>query len=127
MTNNPVLIHLADFAGGPFAVSPEDGQRLSERIAPLLAANTPVTLSFAGIETLSGAFLAASIGPFCADFSEAELVRLLTVRDISADDQTSVNLSMNNARRYYANRDAYDAAWAAEMGEDCLLQEATKP
>ena len=34
---------------------------------------------------------------------------------------------MKNARRYYANRDAYDAAWAAEMGEDCLLKEATTP
>jgi hypothetical protein len=111
-----ILLRVADFTGGPFAVSAEDGQRLREKIAPELAAGLPVALSFAGIEVLSGAFLAASIGPFCADFSEADLARLLTVHDISARDQASVPLCMKNARRYYANRDAYDAAWAEEMG-----------
>ena len=116
MTNVPVIIRLTDFTGGPFAVSAEDGQRLGERIAPLLAADSPVALSFAGIEILSGAFLAASVSPFCAEFSEAELARLLTVRDISADDLLSVHLCMKNARRYYANRASYDAAWAEEMG-----------
>jgi hypothetical protein len=123
----PVTITVLDFTGCPFAVSAEDGQRLHERIAPLLAADAPVALSFAGIDVLSGAFLAASTGPFCADYSEVDLARLLTVCDISVPDRTSVELCMSNARRYYANRDAYDAAWAAEMGEDCLLQEATKP
>jgi len=117
MTNNPVLIHLADFAGSPFAVSAEDGQRLCERIAPLLAAGTPIALSFAGIEVLSGAFLAASIGPFCADYSEAELASLLMICDISARDQEMVQLSLVNARKYYANREAYDAAWAEEMDD----------
>ena len=112
MTNIPVLMHVADFAGGPFAVSVEDGQRLNESIAPLLAANTPVALSFAMIETLSGAFLAASVGPFCADYSEAELAGLLTVRDISSRNQEMVQLSLVNAWKYYANRVAYDAAWA---------------
>lgn len=125
--NNPVGIHVSAFVGGPFAVAAEDGQMLYKRIAPRLRAGAPVALSFAGIEVLGGAFLAASIGAFCANFSETELTRLLTVRDISAHDQASLNLCMKNARRYYANRDDYDAAWVAETGEDCLLQEATKP
>jgi len=112
----PVAIRVADYTGGPFAVSVADGQRLCERIAPLLQTGTQVALSFAGIEILSGAFLAASVSPFCAEFSEAELARLLTVRDISADDLLSVHLCMKNARRYYANRASYDAAWAEEMG-----------
>lgn len=124
--NAPVPIQIADFTGGPFAVSVEDGQRLCEKIAPLPAAGAPVALSLAGIEVLTGAFLAAAVGPFSADFSDAELARLLTFCDIPADDQSSVNLCMKNARRYYANRGAYDAAWAAEMGKDCFQQEATK-
>lgn len=33
-----VTIRVAEFAGGPFAVSAEDGQRLYERISPLLPA-----------------------------------------------------------------------------------------
>ena len=111
-----VSMRVTDFTGGPFSVSAEDGQMLHKRIAPLLRAGTTVALSFAGIEILSGAFLAASVSPFCAEFSEAELARLLTVRDISVDDLLVVHLCMKNARRYYANRAAYDAAWAEEMG-----------
>lgn len=115
----PVTIRVLDFTGCPFAVSSEDGQRLHERIAHLLAADAPVALSFAGIDVLSGAFLAASIGPFCADYSEAELARLLTVRNISLSDREMVKPNKANARRYYANRAAYDAAWREELGDDC--------
>jgi hypothetical protein len=125
--SDSVLIRVADFTGGPFAVSAEDGQRLCARIAPLLNADAPVALSFAEIEVLSGAFLAASVGPFCADFSEADLGRLLTVRDISADDRQSVHLCMKNAGRYYANRAAYDAAWAEEMGAAPPCTARTEP
>ncbi len=111
-------ISIADFTGGPFAVSAEDGHRIHERLFPLLAANEPAALSFAGIEILTGAFLASAIGPFCANYSEAELARLLTVRDISLGDREMVKLSLMNARRYYANPAAFDTAWAAEMGKD---------
>jgi hypothetical protein len=112
----PVTVNVRDITGCPFAVSAEDGQRLHERIAPLLAAADSVALSFAGIDVLSGAFLAASISPFCADHSEVDLDRLLTVRDISANNRETVKRIFVNVRRYYANPAAYDAAWAEEMG-----------
>jgi len=115
MRTAPVVIHVADFTGGPFAVSAGDGRMLHDQTAPPFRASAPAVLSFAGIQIPSGAFLAASIGPFCADFSEADLARLLTVRDISPDDWLSAHLCMKNARRYYANRAACDAAWREEL------------
>lgn len=114
----PVAIRVAEFAGGPFAVSAEDGQRLCERIAPLLRASTPVALSFAWIEAVTGAFLNAGLGPLCSDFPEDRLGVLLTLRDISADDRATVERSMRNARAYYANPVAYDAAWREELGDN---------
>ena len=117
----PVAIRVADYTGGPFAVSVADGQRLCERIAPLLQAGTQVALSFAGIETVIGAFLSAAIGPLCADFPEAKLGDLLTLRDISADDRATVERSIRNARLYYANRAAYDAAWNEELGDEAPM------
>lgn len=113
-----VTIRVAEFAGGPFAVSAEDGQRLYERIAPLLREGTPVALSFAGIEIVIGAFLNSAVGPLCADFAEDRLGVLLTLRDISADDRATVERSMRNARAYYANPAAYDAAWREELGDN---------
>ncbi len=117
----PVAISVLEFTGCPFAVSAEDGQRLHERIAPLLAADAPVALFFAGIEVVIGSFLSAAIGPFCADFPEARLGTLLTLRDISPDDRATVDRSIRNARAYYANRAAYDAAWNEELGDEAPL------
>jgi len=113
-----VVIRVAEFAGGPFAVSAEDGQRLCVHIAALLRAGTPVALSFAEIEVLIGAFLSAALGTLCADFPEDTLGCLLTLRDISADDRAAAARSMRNARVYYANPKAFDDAWREEMGDD---------
>ena len=127
MTNAPILIRVADVTGGPFAVSAVDAQRLYERIAPLLRAGTPVALSFAGIEVLIGAFVRAALGALCADFPVVRLEELLSLRDITPDDRDVVERAMRNARAYYASPAAYDAAWAAEMGEAEAVQEATLP
>ena len=117
--NNPITIRVCDFTGGPYAVSAEDGQRLRDQIAPLLRAGTPVALSIAGIDTLMGAFLNAALEPLCADLSEARFGALLMLRDISQDDRAMVERSMRNARVYYANPAAYNAAWREELGADC--------
>jgi hypothetical protein len=123
----PVCVRVADFAGGPFAVSAEDGQRLCQRIMPLLHVGTPVALSFAGIEAVIGAFLNAALGPLCTDFPEDRLGDLLTLWNISVDDLAVVERSLHNTRVYYANRAACEAAWAAELGEDEAVQEVTQP
>jgi hypothetical protein len=123
----PIVIRVVDFAGGPFAVSVEDGERLCGRIAPMLRAGIPVTLSFAGIEVCVGAFLSAVVWPLCAKFSMERLAALLNLRDVTPDDRAAGEGAMRNARAYHANPAAYDAAWAAEMGEEEAVQEATLP
>ena len=123
----PVAIRVADYTGGPFAVSVADGQRLCERIAPLLRAGKPVLLSFAEIEVLIGAFVTAALGPLCADFPVGQLEDLLSLRDITPDGRCAVEHAMRNARAYYANPVAYDAAWAEEMGEEAVVQEVNEP
>lgn len=114
----PVTVRVVDFTGCPFAVSAEDGNRLHDRIAPMLHAGTPIALSFAGIETVIAAFLSAAIGPLCAEFTDEQMERLLTVHDLSPDNRATLERSVQSARRYYAHRAAYDAAWAKEMGVD---------
>lgn len=110
-----VTINVRDFTGCPFAVAAEDGNQLHDQIFPLVRAGTPVALSFAGIETVIAAFLGAAIGRLFATLSDEELGRLLTIRDISLDDLAAVDRTVRNARRYRANRAAYDSAWAEEF------------
>jgi hypothetical protein len=123
----PVAIRVADYTDGPFAVSVADGERLRERVAPLLRAGTPVVLFFTGIEVLIGAFVRAALGPLCADFPVGQIEDLLNLRDITSDGRCAVERAMRNARAYYANPAAYDAAWAEEMGEEAVLQEVNEP
>ena len=125
--NGELNIRVADFAGGPFAVSAADGDALLAQVRPLLRARVPVVLSFAGVEALTGAFLSAGLGPLVTEFTDADLGELLTLQHISADHRAAVNRSLRNARAYYANRAAYDAAWAEEMGEGIPLQETIEP
>lgn len=119
--NEAITIQVRDFTGCPFAVSAEDGLRLHDQIAPLLRAGTPVALSFAGIDAVIGAFLSAALGQLCADIPEPRLGALLTFRDIPADDRATVERSMRNARRYYANPAAYDAAWKEELEDTATI------
>ena len=48
---NRIIINVADIVGGPYAVAVEDGQRVYEKITPLLRKGQKVTLSFEGIKT----------------------------------------------------------------------------
>ena len=58
----PATVRVHDIVGGPLCVSTEDGQRLHDKILPLLEAGTPLVLSFERIDTLISAFLNAAIG-----------------------------------------------------------------
>jgi len=90
---DPITIQVRDFTGCRFAVSAEGGNRLHDRIAPLLCAGTPVALSFAGIETVIAAFLGAAIGRLCTRFGNRELGNLLTFRDLSPDNRAMAERS----------------------------------
>lgn len=122
-----VSMRVTDFTGGPFAVSTTDGEMLNSRIAPLIAAGRCVSVSFAGVKVLMGAFLNAAFGALCGSFSDDAIRSLLTVGDLPPDGSATVDRTIQNARRYYTNRAAYDAAWAEEMGEDRSQQEGETP
>jgi len=122
-----ISIRATDITGGPFAVSATDGQTRYAQIAPVLAVGIRVSVSFAGVEVLLGAFLNASLGALCESLSDDTVRNLIAVGGLSPDGCASIDRSIQNARTYYAHRAAYDAAWAGEMGEDRSQQEATAP
>ena len=41
----PITVRVYDIVGGPFCVAAGDGQRLHDKIAPLLRAGQPIMLS----------------------------------------------------------------------------------
>ena len=110
-----VIVRVFDIVGGPLCVSAKDGQRVYDKIVPLLREGTMVALSFEQVEILISAFLNAAVGQLYDEFSEDRIRELLSVRDMGADDLTILKLVIDNAKKYFSNQ-AFDELWREEMG-----------
>lgn len=114
-----VKLRIFDIVGGPVWVSTDDGEKVFEKVTAAFAAGRPVELSFAGRENLITAFLNAAIGQlYGGDYEESFLTDNLTYSDISDDDRAMLERAVENARRYFANREGYDKAWGGVVDED---------
>lgn len=107
-----ITLKIFDIVGGPVWVSTEDGQKVFDKIAAAFQAGRTVELSFAHRENLITAFLNAAIGQlYGGQYDNAFLETHLAFTDITDDDRAMVERAIANAKRYFANRPAYDKAW----------------
>lgn len=114
-----VKLKIFDIVGGPVWVSTDDGQKVFEKITAAFKANRAVELSFANRGNLITAFLNAAIGQlYGGDYDESFLKDHLVFSDISEDDSAMVERAIQNAKRYFANREGYDKAWGGVVDED---------
>ncbi len=112
-------LRIYDIVGGPIWVSADDGQRVFAKIVTAFEAGRAVELSFANRETIITAFLNAAIGQlYSGQYDESFLKANLNFSDLSPDDRAMVERAIDNARRYFANRAAYDQAWGEAADED---------
>jgi ligand-binding sensor domain-containing protein len=114
-----VTLKIFDIAGGPVWVSTEDGQKVFDKITAAFNASRSVDLSFANRENLITAFLNAAIGQlYSGEYDETFLKEHLAFSDITDDDRVMLERAIENAKRYFANRQAYDRAWEEVIDED---------
>lgn len=107
-----ITLKIFDIVGGPIWVSTDDGQKVFDKIVAAFKAGRAVDLSFANRENMITAFLNAAIGQlYGGQYDEAFLKEHLAFRDISDDDRAMLERAVANAKRYFANRQAYDRAW----------------
>lgn len=116
--SEPIIVRVFDIVGGPLGVSAEDGQRVHDKIAPLLRDGQKVVLSFEQVETLISAFLNAAIGQLYGEFPEERIRELLSVRDLDADDAAVLKRVVENAKAYFKAPKKFDQAWKEEVGDE---------
>jgi hypothetical protein len=102
---------------GPFAVATEDGQKIYEAILPYLKKEERVFVDFTGITTIIGAFASAAFGQLHEIFPEQSLNKLLVFSNFNEEGLECIYRGMENSKRYYQRKEAYDRAWTEEMGE----------
>lgn len=115
---NPVIVRIFDIVGGPLCVSADDGQRVHDKIVPLLRDGKKVVLSFEQVETLISAFLNAAIGQLYGEFPEERIRELLSVRDMDEEDQAILKRVVDNAKTYFKAPKEFDQAWKDEVGDE---------
>lgn len=112
-------VRIADVTGSPIWVSTTDGQRVYDAISIPLREGRIVKLSFAEKEMMITAFLNAAIGQlYNGQIAEDVIRQNLQFVDLDADDQSMVERTIANAKRYFANPPAFDQAWTEEVGHD---------
>lgn len=117
VTNKEIVVSVFDVIGTSLAVSSDDGQKVFDKVAPLLRQGQKVWLSFDRIETIISAFLNASIGQLYGEFSEDKIRDLFNVREMSPEDLALLKRVVDNAKLYFKNRKDFDQAWKEEIGE----------
>lgn len=117
-TKNDITVRVFDVVGSPLAVSSDDGQKVHDKVAPLLRERKAVSLSFEKMETVISAFLNAAIGQLYGEFSEDVIRELLNVRDMSPEDLALLKRVVDNAKLYFKNRLQFDEAWREELGRE---------
>jgi hypothetical protein len=114
----PITIRILDVTGNNLAVSAEDGQMVHDKVAVVLREGRGVRLSFQGIDTVISAFLNAAIGQLYGEFSEETIRELLKIEEMAPEDLVLLKRVVDNAKRYFANRQTFDKAWQEEVGDD---------
>ena len=114
----PVTVQVYDMVGGPLCVAVDDGQRVYDKIAPLLHRRVPVVLSFDRVDTMIPAFLNAAVGQLYGEFSYERVDALVAAVELSADDEEIWRHVIDNAKSYYRNPEDFDRAWREELGDE---------
>ena len=116
--NPQITITVSDIIGTPLCISSGDGQRIFDKLAPLIEEGRQVTVSFNGTTTLISLFLNAAIGQLYGKFSEEKINAYLKIAGLADDDLELLKCVIDNAKQYYTNQKGYDDAWSSEGHDD---------
>ncbi|MEN6342630.1 MAG: STAS-like domain-containing protein [Methanospirillum sp.] len=112
-------VRVADVAG-EFAITPDDGQQVYDRIRSELREGRTVLLDFTGVKVVASPFLNMAVGQLLEDDPHGDIPDRIETRGLSAHDRNLLERVIANAREYYGNpvaRRAIDGA-IANAAED---------
>lgn len=112
--NEQVKIKISVLIGSRLCISAQDGQRVYDKIAESIKAGKQVTVSFENIKMLVSLFLNVAIGQLYGTFEEETIREQLKVKGLEQDDLELLKMVVDNAKKYYSNRNSYDKAWEEE-------------
>lgn len=113
-----IVIRVADLVGGPRAVDAADGEKVFEKVLPVIQSGRKVHLSFDGITMVITAFLNTAIGKLYGVLPEQQVDEMLEVRDLLPPFQPSLGKSIEWSKAYYRDPKRLRKAIMEEMGDE---------
>jgi DNA repair photolyase len=97
------VVRILDITADPICMSAEDGEKVYLVIRRIFDANRQdlVSLSFAGLEMITSAFLNAAVGQLYRDYPEELIKQRISAREIGNDDADLLKRVTETAKRYY--------------------------
>jgi hypothetical protein len=113
-----ITVRVYDVVGGPLCVSAEDGQKIYEKIAPLLREGQNVVLSFDRVETMISTFLNAAVGQLYGEFEDDRVRELLSVQEMDQEDMVLLKRVVDNAKVYFRDPERFKKIVREATGDE---------
>lgn len=102
------IIRISDFVTLNQAVTPDEGEIIYNKILLGIGEGNSVILDFSDIQLMTTAFLNTAIGNLYKDYSSEQLNALLKLENLQPGDSARVKKVVDNAKKFYANVDAFN-------------------
>lgn len=103
-----IRIIVFDVVGSEVCVTTADGNKLYQRIHPLLKRGKNILLSFNNISMVTDSFFYSSIAPLYGDFDEELIRNSIVVEDMTPDDKRLLKKVTDHAKIYYRDPETYE-------------------
>lgn len=97
-----------EYIGTPSAITQESGDLVYEVICESINASEIIELDFKDIESMISSFLNNAIGKLYKDYSSEEISKYLKFVNLPSEKIPTVNMVINNAKKYYADRESFE-------------------
>lgn len=110
-------IKIVDLAKHAICVASDDGHLVYKHFEAALKNGEEITADFAGVSTLTSAFLNAAIGQLYSQFKSDFIDRHVSVVNLDESDEVLLARVRENAKIYFSDPDRYDASRRAVFGD----------
>lgn len=116
--SEPIILRVYAVVGSSLCVASLDGQKVFEQIQQALKDGKKVRLSFQNVESLTSAFLNASIGQLYGVFPPEMLKDRLSVVDIEKDDMVLLKRVIDTAKQYFKDPAIFASVQRQVLGDE---------
>jgi STAS-like domain of unknown function (DUF4325) len=100
-TGRRAMRYIVNEITGPYAIAPDNGQKLYDQIHPVLLSGQNVELDLDGTKVFASAFFNFAVGQLLKDLSPDALNQQLHITGLNDNGQNILRRVIDNAKRYY--------------------------